>query len=128
MWIHLRKERFPSKRRSKFLLKSDGPFDVLEKINPNAYKVDLPEEYGVFATFNMADWSPYLKDDDDLPNLRTNSFQAKGNDRDHSHVLPMIKDLQKTCQELEINRAFQNSLQPDASSKWPNFLTRCPNL
>ena len=44
-------------------------------------------------------------------------------DGDHSHVLPMIKDLQKTCQDLEINRAFHDSIQSDPSIKWPNFLT-----
>ena len=45
VWIHLRKERFPSKRRSKHLPRSDGPFKILEKVNSNAYKVDLPGEY-----------------------------------------------------------------------------------
>ena len=51
VWIHLRKERFPSKRKSKLLPRSEGPFKVLEKINPNAYKIDLPGAYGVSATF-----------------------------------------------------------------------------
>ena len=38
----------------------EGPFEVLEKVNTNAYKVDLPYDYGVLATFNLADLSPYL--------------------------------------------------------------------
>ena len=63
VWIHLRKERFPSKRKSKLMLRSDGPFQVLEKIGPNAYKVHLPREYGVPATFNVADLSPYYEED-----------------------------------------------------------------
>jgi len=84
VWIHLRKESFPNKRRSKLLPRSDGPFEVLEKINPNAYKVAFLGEYGVSATFNVADLSPYLDEDDDLPSLRTNSFQAEGDDGDHS--------------------------------------------
>ena len=37
--------------------RSDGPFEILEKIGPNAYKVDLPGDYGVSATFNVADLS-----------------------------------------------------------------------
>ncbi|OMO49566.1 reverse transcriptase [Corchorus capsularis] len=46
VWLHLRKERFPEKRKSKLLPRGDGPFQVLERINNNAYKLDLPSEYG----------------------------------------------------------------------------------
>ena len=42
VWIHLRKERFPSKRKNKLMPRADSPFEVLERINDNAYKVDLP--------------------------------------------------------------------------------------
>jgi len=69
VWIHLRNERFLSKRRSKLLPRSNGPSEVLEKINPSAYKVDLLGEYGVSATFNVADLRLYLDEDDDLRNL-----------------------------------------------------------
>ena len=40
VWIHLRKERFPARRKTKLLPRADGPFEVLERINNNAYKVD----------------------------------------------------------------------------------------
>ncbi|OMO89725.1 hypothetical protein CCACVL1_07669 [Corchorus capsularis] len=46
VWVHLRKERFPEKRKSKLLPRGDGPFHVLERINNNAYKLDLPSDYG----------------------------------------------------------------------------------
>ena len=36
VWIHLRKERFPRKRKSKHIPRSDGPFAVIEKIGHNA--------------------------------------------------------------------------------------------
>jgi len=42
VWIHLRKERFPSERKRKLMLRADGPFEVLERINDNAYKINLP--------------------------------------------------------------------------------------
>jgi len=48
VWIHMRKERFPRKRKSKIILRSIGPFEILEQIGPNAYKLDLPGECGVF--------------------------------------------------------------------------------
>ena len=45
----------PGKEKVQAYPRSDGPFEILEKIGPNAYKVDLPGEYGVSATFNVAD-------------------------------------------------------------------------
>ena len=63
----------PRKEKIKAYARSDGPFEILEKIGPNAYKVDLPGEYGVSATFNVADLSPYYDPNDDLPSLRSNS-------------------------------------------------------
>ena len=54
-WIHLRKNRFPSKRKSKLQERGDGPFKLLEHINDNAYKIDLPLDYGVSNTFNVTD-------------------------------------------------------------------------
>jgi hypothetical protein len=32
----------------------DGPFKILEKINDNAYKLELPLEFGVSPTFNIS--------------------------------------------------------------------------
>jgi len=39
VWVHLRKNRFPSKRKSKLQEMGYGPFKVLERINGNAYKL-----------------------------------------------------------------------------------------
>jgi len=80
VWVHLRKERFPSKRKSKLMPRADGPFEILKRVNDNAFKVNLPEDYGVSATFNVDDLSPYLKDDR-LSNLRVNSPQQGEDDR-----------------------------------------------
>ena len=55
VWVHMRKERFPNQRKSKLKPRGDGPFQVLERINDNTCKIDLPGEYGVSATFNVAD-------------------------------------------------------------------------
>ncbi|KAL1559606.1 hypothetical protein AAHA92_09931 [Salvia divinorum] len=48
------KERFPSKRKLKLQPRGDGPFQVIAKVNDNAYKLDLPD-------------------------LRTNLFEEEGN-------------------------------------------------
>ena len=46
--------------------RADGPFKVLEKINDNAYKLELPADFGVSPTFNIADLKPYLGEEDEL--------------------------------------------------------------
>jgi hypothetical protein len=61
VWLHLRKERFPELCKSKLLPRADGPFKVVERINDNAYKLNLPADFGVSPTFNIADLKPYLR-------------------------------------------------------------------
>uniref|UniRef100_A0A2N9GDV0 RNA-directed DNA polymerase n=1 Tax=Fagus sylvatica TaxID=28930 RepID=A0A2N9GDV0_FAGSY len=75
VWIHLRKERFPSKRSSKLMPRADGPFRVLQRIGENAYKIELPGDYGVSATFNVSDLSPYYEDQEDQVDLGTSLHQ-----------------------------------------------------
>uniref|UniRef100_A0A2N9HL76 RNA-directed DNA polymerase n=1 Tax=Fagus sylvatica TaxID=28930 RepID=A0A2N9HL76_FAGSY len=41
VWVHMRKERFPAHRKTKLHPRGDGPFQILEKINDNAYKVKI---------------------------------------------------------------------------------------
>ena len=72
----MRKERFPTQRKSKLDARGDGPFQVLERINDNAYKIDLPSEYNVSTTFNVSDLSPLNMDADS----RTNLFEEGRND------------------------------------------------
>jgi hypothetical protein len=65
VWLHLRKEWFPDLRKSRLMPRADGLFKVLEKINENAYKLDLPADFGVSPTFNIADLKSYLGEGDD---------------------------------------------------------------
>jgi hypothetical protein len=66
VWLHLRKEQFPDLRKSKLMPRADDRFRVLEKINENAYKLDLPTDFGVSPTFNIVDLKPYLGEEDEL--------------------------------------------------------------
>ncbi|KAL2223912.1 UNVERIFIED_CONTAM: Transposon Ty3-I Gag-Pol polyprotein [Sesamum indicum] len=98
VWLHLRKERFPDKRKSKLMPRGDGPFRVLERINDNSYKLDLPGQYGVSATFNVSDLSPFY--DADNEESRTTPFQEGEDDRNIKGVQqakeiqdPMDQDL-----------------------------------
>ncbi|XP_074288660.1 uncharacterized protein LOC141613814 [Silene latifolia] len=66
VWLHLRKERFPAKRKNKLMPRADGPFKVIECYGSNAYKLELPSEYGgVSATFNS--WEKMVNGEGDKP-------------------------------------------------------------
>jgi len=65
--------------------RADGPFGVLESMNDYAYKINLPGDYGVSATFNLVDLSPYLEDGH-LVNLRANTFEQGEDDEDQALV------------------------------------------
>jgi len=74
--VHMRKERFPTQRKSKLAPKGDGPFQVIQRINDNAYKIDLLGKYSVSDIFNVADLSPYDAGEDS----RSNPFEERGDD------------------------------------------------
>ena len=61
--------------------RADGPFKVLEKVNENAYKLDLPADFGVSPTFNIADLKPYLGEQDEIES-RTTQMQEGEDDED----------------------------------------------
>ena len=122
VWIHLRKERFPTKRKTKLMPRADGPFEILEKINDNAYKVELPGDYGVSATFNVADLSPY-EADDYLSDLRIKSSQQGENDggpSTRSTNIQMVQNNQETRSKVTAISHLMERLQADA----PGFPSR----
>ena len=51
---------FPDLRKSKVMTRVDGPFKVLERINDNGYKLELPADFGTSHAFNITDLKPYL--------------------------------------------------------------------
>jgi hypothetical protein len=78
VWLHLRKERFPDLRMSKLMHRDDGPFKVLKKINENAYKLDLPADFGDSPTFNIADLKPNLGEEYELESRMTQMQEGEG--------------------------------------------------
>jgi hypothetical protein len=61
-------------RKSKLMSRVAGPFKILAKINDNAYKLELPPEFGVSPTFNISDLRPYMVEEDE-PESRTAPIQ-----------------------------------------------------
>jgi hypothetical protein len=131
VWVHMRKERFPLQRKSKLQPRGDGPFQVLARINDNAYKIELPGEYGVSATFNVADLTPFDVGDD--LNSRSNSLQEGGNDEDiNQKVLndeiqdlegPMTRARVKKVKEVLINLMAANDQNDEMEAKIVNLIT-----
>ncbi|GJX31456.1 RNA-directed DNA polymerase [Tanacetum coccineum] len=78
----MRKDRFPPGRYGKLQDRADGLFRVLKRINDNAYKIDLPGSYGVSATFNVADLTPYVEADDFHGDSGTSHFLEGEDDTD----------------------------------------------
>ena len=59
--------------------KRGGPFQILKRINNNAYELDLPPSYNVSNSFNVSDLSPF---DIGLKNSWSNSLQEGEDDED----------------------------------------------
>src|SRR2546422_9926757 len=132
VWVHFRKERFPLQRKNKLQPRGDGPIQVVEKINNNAYKFDLSGEYNVSSTFNVSDLSPF--DDADL---RTNLFEEGENDASQEPLKlangPITRNMGKKYQarmniyaQEEVSRRIpdQSSIQMERELKESiNFIT-----
>jgi len=78
--------------------RGDDPFQVLERIGDNAYKLDIPGEFQVSATFNVADLSLF----DVGSNSRTNYFQEGRNDSIKNKDI--VKDNDRDDRVLEAPR------------------------
>jgi translation initiation factor IF-1 len=93
VWLHLRKERFPELRKSKLMSRAAGPFKMLAKINDNAYKLELPPEFGVSPTFNISDLRPYFGEEDEMPSRMT-SMQEGEDDEDINTLATIIPSVE----------------------------------
>ena len=97
------------------MLRSEGPFEILEQVGPNAYKVDLPGDYGISATFNVADLRPYVDESEEISSLRSNSSQPGEDDGDHSiqPILDQVTNLspvQRSSIAKEVHLLVRNGL------------------
>lgn len=73
VWVHMRKKRFSKHKKSKLDPRGYGPFQVLDRVNDNAYKIYLLGEYGSLVLL-MFFFSPFDIGDD----LRTNPHEEGG--------------------------------------------------
>ncbi|RDX68846.1 hypothetical protein CR513_52120, partial [Mucuna pruriens] len=116
IWVHRRKERFPTQRKYELQPRGGGTFQVLERINDNAYKLDLPTTYG--EEFDS----------------RTNPFEEGRNDRNptnkdkdslHDTRGPMTRSKTKMRkQSLQgLNLGIKESLKQSELETAPKYVT-----
>ncbi|KAF3451266.1 hypothetical protein FNV43_RR07361 [Rhamnella rubrinervis] len=98
----MRSERFPDKCTSKLHPRGDRPFQVLEFINDNAYKIDLPGEYNPNNSFPKL-----VSSDDDEESALGKIFS---NEDDLKFGFKQIDDV-STHEEVEQNDAPKNSFE-----------------
>ena len=51
--VRIRPEQFPPATFKKLHARSAGPFQILKKLNDNAYVIDLPKIFDISSTFNV---------------------------------------------------------------------------
>lgn len=81
MYAVLTKDRYPEHEYNKLAARKIGPVEVVEKINPNAYRLKLPSHIRTADVFNVRHLIPYTGDNssDEDTNSRAN-FCLAGED------------------------------------------------
>ncbi|GKB82363.1 hypothetical protein Tco_0949258 [Tanacetum coccineum] len=96
---------FPAGRFGKFKPRADGPFRVLKKVNDNAYKLELPGHYNVFAIFNVVDLSPYKDEGDNYLDSRS-SLSEEGEYDAVDNTNDINLTLSRYFQEVDFGAEF----------------------
>ena len=80
VWAVLTKDRFSAGEYNKLSARKIGPLEIIEKINPNAYRLKLPSHIRTADAFNVRHPIPYTGDNSDDNNSRVNSIQPGEDD------------------------------------------------
>ncbi|XP_022883343.1 uncharacterized protein LOC111400135 [Olea europaea var. sylvestris] len=107
----LTKDRVPAHKYNKLTAKKIGPLEVIEKINPNAYRLKLPSHILTSDVFNIKHLVPFRgdnSDDDEAPflsNLRENFSHLGENDemyKGFEFMIPLVLNMKRKQKELKI--------------------------
>ena len=79
VWVVLTKERFPARDYNKIKSRKIGPVQILERINQNAYRIQLLSHLRTSDVFNVKHIFPY-QGDNDFPDSWSNPSNPAGPD------------------------------------------------
>ena len=136
VWLYLRKDRFPKAHKSKLMPRVVGPYKIIEKINDNTYKLELPPEFGVSPTFNILDLKPYLGEDEF--EWRMTLFQEGEDDKDitplnapadppNNKQCPMTRTRMRQL-NLEVSSFLSDSFHTFKNRQLPNDVIFLRNI
>lgn len=111
VWAVLTKDRFSVGEYNKLSAKKIGPVEIVEKINSNAYRLQLPSHIRCSDVFNVKHLLPYYgdsSDDDHGAHSRSNFVYPGGDDAG-----PSVED--RALAFLEAH----DRVTKGASRKWP---------
>ena len=83
-----------------------GSFKIIEKINDNVYKLELPSEFGVSPTSNISYLKSYLGDEDELESRTTSVQEGRMMRTSLLRIQPLI--LQPLCKVQSQELAHDN--------------------
>ena len=78
VWAMLTKDRFSVREYNKLAAKKIDLLEVLEKINPNAYRLKLPSHIRTADVFNVKHLVPYLDDSEEEDATSWSTFSYPG--------------------------------------------------
>jgi len=77
--------------------REDDPYKIVQKVQDNAYKIELPSDINISSTFNVGDLAPNIEEKyEGYKNLRVNPLQEGEVDAEQfkqSNLLIHIKPL-----------------------------------
>ncbi|PKI67381.1 hypothetical protein CRG98_012225 [Punica granatum] len=79
-WAVLTKDRFSAGDFHQLAARTIGPVEIVEKINSNAYRLNLPSHIRTADVFNVKHLIPYTGDSSNDDDSRTNSLHPREND------------------------------------------------
>lgn len=86
VWAILTKERFPAHEYHKLASRKIGPVEIIEKINPNAYRLRLPSHVRCSDVFNVKHLIPFEEDVEDEAVADSRANRSLGGEYDEDEA------------------------------------------